>query len=303
MDKSNERRVHTLQAMLLVGTFSALPLLANNACSDPMQPMPKVGDEHEIIKSYETSEQSSEGSTGSSRGRDAILERVIGMRDGGFELEYDLPKSATTDDRSRNWQFPARVFRSKNGAMQLVNDRELEARADGWLKAAGLTHDACGRWIFTWDAFRIECDPQSVLKTLEAFDLSSAVIREGASYQDIEAKSAGTLTRKATGPNGSTYTVVMEIDPDAVRRARADSDVVVGEITQKPVTLDEALLKRANEIVTGTITVTFDTDLTGNVRSRTKVTKVETKNPDGRSESRTSTETVERRLVSESTSP
>jgi hypothetical protein len=267
------------------------------------QSAPKAGDEHEISKRYETTDQASDGSTGSSRGRDTILERVIAVRDGGLELEYDLSKNATADDRARSWQFPARVFVQSNGAMQLLNSREMEARVDDWLKAADMTREACGRWIFTWNAFRIECDPQSVIETLEAFDLRSAVIREGASYQDSDARGTGTLARTAGGPDGATFTVDMEIDPDAIRRARADSDVAIGEIMRKPVTLDAALRERANDTVTGTMTVTFDTDPAGNTRSRTKVTKVETRKPDGRTETRTATETVERRLVSEGSAP
>jgi hypothetical protein len=298
MDKSNERQDYISQAMLFMATIVALVLLANNARSASPQSALRVGEEYEISKRYETSEQTSDGSSGSSSGRDVILERVIGVREGGLELEYDLPKDATAEDRARSWHFPARVFRSPNGSMQLLNSSELESRVEGWLKAAGLTRAACGHWIFTWNAFRIECDPRSVIKTVEAFDLRSADIREGASYQDIEARGTGTLTRKAAGPNGATFAVVMEIDPDAVRRARADSDVAVGEIMQKPVTLDAALRERANERVSGTILVTFDTDPAGNIRRRTKVTKVETKRPDGRSETRTATETVERRLVS-----
>jgi hypothetical protein len=182
--------------------------------------------------------------------------------------------------------------------MQLLNRPELEARLEGWLKAAGWTRAVCGRWIFTWNAFRIECDPQSVIKILEALDLRSVDLREGASYQEAEARGPGTLTRKAAGPNGDTFAVAMEVDPDAVRRARAESDVAFGEIMHKPVTLDAALRARANESVSGTISVTFDTDAGGHVRRRTKVTKVETKGSDGRSESQTATETVERRPVS-----
>jgi hypothetical protein len=182
--------------------------------------------------------------------------------------------------------------------MRLLNRAELEARVEGWLKAAGWTRAVCGRWIFTWNAFRIECDPQSVIKTVEAFDLRTADLREGAPYQHIKARGNGTLTRKAAGPNGATFAVVMEIDPDAVRRARAESDVALGEIMREPVTLVTALRERTKESVTGTISVTFDADSAGNVRRRTTVTKVETKGPDGQSESQTITETVERRPVS-----
>ncbi|KGQ20610.1 hypothetical protein LF41_1147 [Lysobacter dokdonensis DS-58] len=223
---------------------------------------------------------------------------MIAVREGGLELEYDLPKEATADDRARSWQFPVRVFRPTKGAMQLLNGSELEERVDTWLKAGDFTRADCGRWIFTWNAFRMECDPQSVIKTLEAFDLRSADIREGVTYQDSEAEGTGTLTKKATRPDGATFAVEMGVDPGALRRARAEADVAAGEIMQQPVTLDAALRERAKERVTGTRTVTFETDTAGNVRSRTSVTQVEIQGAAGKTESRTVTETVERRAVS-----
>ncbi|RYG94836.1 MAG: hypothetical protein EON58_15400 [Alphaproteobacteria bacterium] len=298
MDESHKQQVRTIsQVMLFMATIAALLLLANAARSESLHTAPKVGEEYQISKSYQTSEQTSDGSSGSSSGRDAIVERVIGVREGGLELEFDLPKEATAEDKARSWQFPVRVFRPTNGSMQLLNRPELEARIEDWLKAAGWTRAACGRWVFTWNAFRIECDPESVIKAVEPFDLRSAGIREGASYQEAGARGPGVLTRKSTGSDSATFAVVLEIDPDVYRRARAESDVAVGEMTQKPVTLDEALRERAKEAVSGTISVTIDTDPAGNIQRRTKVTKVETKGPDSRTESQTVTETVERRLV------
>lgn len=295
MDKTNERRPNILSpAMLFRITFSALLLLANTACSGSPGTAPTVGEEYEISKRYETSEQASDGSAGSSSGRQALLERVIGVREGGLELEFDLPKVATAEERARSWQFPVRVFRPTNGSMELLNRPELEARVEDWLKAAGWSHADCGRWIFTWNAFRIECDPESVIKVIEAFDLRSDGIREGASYQKVEARGPGTLTRESSGREGATFTVEMEIDPEFVRRARAESDVAVGEMMQEPVTLDAAFRDRAKEDVSGTILVTFNTDSAGKIRWRTEVTKIETKGPGGRSETQTVTETVER---------
>lgn len=282
--------------MRSIGVLTAIASLLSAAVGHAESP--KAGEEYEISRSHESSQQTGDGSSGSSSGRDTILERVISVSDKGLELEYDLPKGATADDRARNWQFPARILKPSNGPMALLNQADLETRVDGWLKAAGWTRAMCGRWIFTWNAFRIECDPLSVIKTIEAFDPGSADLREGASYQEAGALAPGTLVRKASGPKGATFEVRMEVNPDAVRRARAESDVVVGEITQRPVTLDAALRKRAKETVSGTILVTFDTDSAGKVRRRTKVTKLETKGPDGRSESETATETIERRRVS-----
>ena len=103
MDKSKERQVHIIsQVMLFTAITAALLLPANNARSESPQSAPKVGEEYEISKRYETSQQTSDGSSGSSRGRDTILERVIGVREGGLELNYDLPKDATAEDRTRN---------------------------------------------------------------------------------------------------------------------------------------------------------------------------------------------------------
>ena len=276
-----------------MGMAAALLLPATVARAGALPLAPKVGDTYEIALTRDSA-----GSSGSSHDRDTIVERVIGLRADGVELEYDLPKAATAEERAGNWQFPARVFKPSDGPTQLLNAPELEARVDSWLEAAGWPRTVCGHWIFTWNAFRIECDPQSVIKTVQAFDLRSVNPHEGAPYQETEALGSGKLVRKPAGPDRSIFTVEMPVDPDAVRRARAESDVVVGEIMKKPVSLDAALLQRAREIVSGTISVTFETDRTGNVRRRAKVTKLDIKGPDGRSETETVTETLERRLIS-----
>ena len=72
-----------------------------------------------------------------------------------------------------------------------------------------------------------------------------------------------------------------------------------GESMNKPVSLDAALRERAREVVSGTISVEFEVDPAGNVRRRTKVTKLDIEGPDGRSETETVTEVLERRLISQ----
>lgn len=273
-----------------------LPLVGVRA--EPPTTVPKVGEAYEISQSYESSRRSTTGSSGNSRGRTVLVERVVGVRETGLELVYDLPEAATAEERAREWQFPARVFKPSSGPTQLLNHRELETRLEGWLKKAGLTRALCGRWYFTWNAFRIDCDPQSVIKTTTAFDLRLADLHEGAAYLDADARAPGTLT-KTTGPDGAALAATMEVDPDAIRRARAEADVVVGEVTRKPVTLDAAVRERAKESVVGTVLVRFDLDATGSVRRRVRVVKLETKGSDEGTETETRTETVERRPVSE----
>lgn len=277
--------------MLVVGAPVA------NARDEPSPLGPQAGDTYEIRLERESKEEGSDGSSGSSTDRDTIVERVIAVRDDGLELEYDLPQAITEQDRTANWQFPVRVFKPNRGPMQLLNLSELEARVDGWLKAAKWTRDVCGRWIFTWNAFRIECDPQSVLKTIEAFDLGSADLQDGAPYRDKEALGFAPLKKQAAGAEGATFTAELKVNPEAVRQARAESDVVVGEIMKKPVTLDAALQARATEAISGTILVTFETDSIGNTRRRTRVIKLEIKEVNGVVETKTVSETVERQPV------
>ena len=257
-------------------------------------PDPAVGDQHEIIVSYETSQQRSDGSSGSSSGRDVLLERVVAISSDGLELEFDLPNEATAEDRARVWKFPARVLQQSNGAIRLLNRDELEERVDRWLTAAELPRDMCGRWIFTWNAFRIDCDPDSVIAHIEAINLLTVDLREGATYRHPQTVGSGTLTLTSDGPNGATYSVKLEVDAEAVRNSRAESDVVVGEIMQRPVTLETALSERSKESLSGTVEVTFDVDASGNPTRRTVVTILETVTPDGVSETDRRIETVER---------
>lgn len=281
-----------------VAAAGAALIFAN---SDGRAQSPEPTEQYEISRSYETAEESSDGSTGSSSGHDRFVERVIGIGEGGVELEYYLPREATAEDRARTWQFPVRVLRQPAGSMLLLNRSELEARLERWLLAAGWTREVCGRWIFTWNAFRIECDPQSVLKTVEELSLRSAELREGGLYQNSSARRPGVLERIADGPDGARLAVVLEVDPDAVRRVRAEADVAVGEIMRTPVTLEAARRARARERVSGTIEVRFDVDSAGNAWRRTTVTTVRITDPDSASETSTATETLERRRVSGAT--
>jgi len=284
--------------VLSLAIITAL-LPATVADAQALQSGPNAGDAYEITMIREASQRGSDESSSNSYDKDTLIERVIGIRTDGLELEYDLP--ADSKDRSSTWQFPARVFKPRSGPLQLANRPELESRLDDWLKGANWTREMCGRWIFTWNAFRIECDPQSAIQSIEAFDLSSANISEGAAYRATNALASGTLTKTpARAGDHLTLTTVMDVDPEAVRHARAESDVAVGEIMRKPVTLDAALRDRAKEAISGTISVTFEMDSAGNVSRRTTVTKIETKKADGSSETQTDTQTLERKRLARS---
>ena len=260
---------------------------------------PRVGETFQIVRTSESARQSAVGSA-SSRDSDALVERIVAVGGTGLELEYDLPANARAGDRASAWQFPARVLRSRAGRLELRNGAELKTRLDDWLKTANLPRTACGHWIFTWNAFRIECDPQSVVTTIAAFDLGHDVLAEGQSYRDPQARGAAPLKSK---PGGNGFVVELAVAPDAVRRERAENDMAVAEISRQPITRADALRKHAGEAISGTITITFDTNAAGYALRRTKVTTLTIKPADGAGETVRLTETLERRAVRRAADP
>ena len=267
---------------------SAIPIAASSSA--------RVGDSYEVISDRESSTDGPTVFKGSTSDRDAIVERVLAVRPDGVELEYDLPKDASADERRSQWQLPARIFQPLAGPPQLLNRAELEQRVDPWLKSGGMTRAACGHLIFTWNAFPIDCDPESAVKIAETFDLQPPELREGALFHDPQSAASARLVRKAINVNGSVYAASMTIDPDAIRLERAKTDVAIGEITRKPVLLSAALRSHASDSVTGTITITFEADASGQVQRRTKLTRYTITSAKG-TETDVITETLDRKCL------
>jgi hypothetical protein len=257
----------------------------------------RVGDAYEIR--LESVSDRSNGSSGHSHSRFTLVERVIALHAGGIELEFDLPEQALPQDRARTWQFPARVLKSPGRPLQLLNASELEIRVRAWLQRGGMTEAACGRWSFTWTAIKIECDPQSVLQMLEPFDLRLGDLRDGTPHSEPGARGSAPLRKDSLGTAGATYAAEMEIDPDVVRRERANEDVAIAEMTGKaPLALELALRAREADRISGTIATTLEMDSAGRVTRRRRVTRLEIAGHAGSLERQTTTVVVERRLVS-----
>ena len=257
----------------------------------------KIDDEYEIVQSYETSEKSEDGSSGSSSGHDVLLERVIAISENGIEFEYDVPTDEKHSKGLKQWQFPARIFKPFNGPPQLLNAAELELRADRFLKKAKLNRKACGQWIFTWNAFQVECDPKSVIEIIEQYDLGSCNLDDGVKFQIPGAVQAEGMRKKTTAPDATVFVVQLQVDPEYIRRAQAESDVVVGKIVGQPITFDQALSMHSADKITGDIEVTLEPDTEGCVKRRTIYTKMEVSELKGKRETREKTVILERRLL------
>ena len=288
----------TLQRALLFGLIwtagcSAAPI----ETADQTAGADHVGAVFEISSVAESTQESSGGSSGSSSDRSTLIERVLRVREDGLELEYDFPATATANERAPTWQLPVRVFRPTSGPPQLLNRPELEGRVDAWLKKGGMTRAACNHWVFTWNAFKIECDPLTALELVAAFDLRLGSLRDGATFRDPRASAPIMLAKSSAASNGARFEGTGTIDPERLRRGKAESDVVIANIGGKPLTLDDALRARSGEKITGTIAVTLETDASGQVWRRTTVSKIRTTTSAGATEDRTSTEVVTRRAL------
>lgn len=244
---------------------------------------------------YKTEDHSSSGSTGSSQGKSALLERKIGRNALGVEYEYDLPSSATAQERERQWQLPARILKLPDGSLQLLNAPALEARLDLWLAKAKWSRDVCGQWIFTWNAFKIDCDPQSILATVAGFKVNLPNIKAGSLFAEKGTLQAMPLRQAERSERGPALTVTLQLDPEDLRRQAAQTNVAVSQITGKPVTYDIAIAAQNKKAFSGTITVTFDMDESDQVWKTTRESIVRTEEPDGSWSEHRAEEVVERK--------
>lgn len=267
----------------LFATAAALPVL-------------RIGHTFQITSDRETEEHGNrdDSQRGTSTDRDSYVERVTASRPDGVVLEYDLPADGTSDDRASNWQFPFQVLKARDGTLRLLNAAELSVRIDRWLKAAGMPRAACGRLIFTWNAFRIDCDPQSTIRWLSTVTLPER-LETGTSFTDPDARAPTTLRQVSA----DRLVATLAVDPAAIRRQRAQTDVGVAELMHKSLTLDAALKAHEAENVTGTITITFDLDQAGRATRRTRVKTVQIAWPNGRIDTQTSTDTLTRAPLAE----
>lgn len=192
-----------------------------------------------LSRRYQTSSQSSNGSTSSSSGREELKEEVVAVTPEGTEVRIDLPDSSTAEERKREWLLPARLFYPRSGLPRRLDSADAERRLADRLTAAGLEPKACGTWYFTWNAFKVECDPNAIIAVVAEYRLRSIDAQEGALLRDAMASEPAALRK-----DGKALVASFTLDPVTMRRSSAASDVVVGQITGQPVTLEKALGRR-----------------------------------------------------------
>ena len=285
------RGIAIVSAVLAIGSVRSHSQEAGTAHVD------KVGDTYKVRLERE-SKRNGSASSGGSTSRTTLTERVVELRADGIVLEFDLPADTSAKERAREWQFPARVLKRPDGSLELVNLDELEARSVAWLERAELDPSACGKWLFTWTAVKIECDPQSAIDLIQPFDLRQSNLVEGAMYQETGADGPSRIEMMRQESGGAIFTAKTEVDPDFMRRQRAEADLVVAEIMGDTVpTLDAAIQMRSLDRYSGSIVTEFETDAAGRVVRKTTVTEVMAEFPDRTVEHETTTQIVRREMV------
>lgn len=214
--------------------------------------------------------------------------KVIALRDGGHELEFDLPDETEKNGHLIAWQLPARLFVAADGGRTLLNRSELEARRDLFLKANNWTSEVCGKWLFTWTGYQIECNPDSIFAIVDTYALQPPKLADGAAFTMPGAAGSAPMKCIALDQGAQRCTVRLPIDAEAVRANLVDSDLAVGEITGKAVSRDDAVKAHADTKISGTIEVTMEADAQGVVTRRTVVTDMEKVEAGGKTETRRS---------------
>lgn len=256
-------------------------------------PAPTVGDRAILEVSYETSSSSSNGSSGSSSGHSQLFEQIVAVNEHGIEFLYDLPPGSDEDARKREWMFPVRVFRPNVGAPQILNLAEMEKRLDDWLASAKWDRRACGHWIFTWNAFRIECDPAAAIKAIDAYDLRHIEALPGASYAIDGTTGPRPLFRRSANQLG----VTLDIDPEIAREKAAETMLAVAEMTGQTITLEAARLEAAKQQFSGTVSDIVTVDINGSVIKRERKIEQVTIESDGTKETSVELRTTTREPV------
>lgn len=282
---------------LLIALSLAFAAVCNVANAQPTGE--RAGDTYDLRLRYETRSESSDHSSSSSHGGYHIIERVVAVRDDSVELEFDFPPDATEQERAREWMFPARLLRRSSGEFELLNAAEMEQRIDVWLSLGGLTREACGQWYFTWNAFKIECAPRSVIATLERYDVRDPV-GDGVPYDIPGATGPAILRLDRQDEGGSSFIATADLDGDVIQRERSEADAIVAQMLASAG--DDAAVGDGFDLPTivqveGVLSLVIETDATGRVIERTITMEMETVNSEGVIEQATRTTILSRELV------
>ncbi|MGV6852292.1 MAG: hypothetical protein ACWA5R_08985 [bacterium] len=182
-----------------------------------------------IVYEAQTEFKSSAGGSGSSRTRNAIIERTIGKKDGGLELEYSFPQADIPENNA--WKLPARVLIMPGKSIELLNESEIESRLENYLQKHPEIRKQCGGVVFTWTAFEIHCNTNHVVDVIESYNLYLGPLSEGKLYEEPGTLAPVPLREISTGGSNLLLEVKLVLDPERLQLEYEKSIEQVAAIT------------------------------------------------------------------------
>ncbi len=233
-----------------------------------------------------TYENRTEGETGSSSssGNQALAERVIAVTPEGTEAEYAILADPESIRGNERWMFPARIRVAPDGAKTLLNPEELAARNAAWLAEAGWTREACSRWLFTWTAVQVRCDPAAAVEAVEALGMRPGRIAEGEPFALEGALGPVILARSGGRDDRIVLTGTGPVDPAHLHEQEVRAALVVAEVSGETLGPEDAAAAAAGIAASGTVSITLEIDAAGTVwrrEDRSEYTMTGSRHSDG----------------------
>jgi hypothetical protein len=252
-----------------------------------------------IVYETQTDSKSSNGDSGSSRTRSAIIERTIEKQDDVIELEYSFPQADIPENDA--WKFPARVLTMPGKSIKLLNEPEIKARLESYLEKHPEIRKQCGGVVFTWTAFEIHCNTNHVIDVIESYNLNLGPLFEGKLYEEPGTLAPVPLRKKSSVGSNLVLEVELSLDPVRLQIEYEKSIEQVAAITGDSVnSIMNSSLKLTGEEkpeFSGNMLVTIDVASDGFVVKIQRKTTTTIKGGGTFLETRIQKETLERRPI------
>ncbi len=272
----------------------SLPLYAFQSTSTVGNPSSSL-----IVYEAQTESKTSTGSSGSSRSRSAIIERTIGNKDGGLELEYSFPGSDIPENDA--WKLPARVLFKPGSSIKLLNEAEIEERLGKYLEKHPEIRKQCGEVVFTWTAFEIHCNANHVVDVIESFNLYLGTLSEGKLYEETAALAPAPLREISSSNNKKIYEVELALDPALLQseyeKAMEQVASITGDNVSSIISSSLKLTGEDNPKFSGKRLVTIETAANGLVVRIQRETTTTIRGGGSYHETRKQKETLERQPI------
>ncbi|WP_394694709.1 hypothetical protein [Hyphobacterium sp.] len=279
--------------------FSFWPAIPVGALQSAVRP--EIGSQFLVVMETET-RGTADGSRSSSSSRQTLTERIIERSQDGILVEYDFHSDATDEERARVWQLPVHVFIDSAGTVSIQNLSELESRVDPWLEHWDFDRSMCGRWLFTWTAFQIDCDPESAVGYVQPLIVHQYQLFDGSLVAEHGTLEPAHLDSRQRDSGGLSYTAQFDIDPDVIRRERAMADVIIAEIYGRPpLDIEDSMEERRDEQISGQLSLTIETDTLGDILRIERLSETEIRLPDGANENQWRSQVVTRQPLASGT--